>query len=33
MYFRIFFFCELPTIVLDIDFKQRKSIMENLDIL
>ena len=33
MDFRMFFFCGLHTIVLEIDFKQNKSIMENFDIL
>ena len=33
MYFRMFFFCWLHTIVLEIDFKQNKSINENLDML
>ena len=30
---RMFFFCGLHTIVLEIDFKQNKSIVENFDIL
>ena len=33
MDFRMFFFCRSHTIVLKIDFKQNKSIMENFDIL
>ena len=33
MDFRMFFFCGLHTIALEIDFKQNKSIMENFDIL
>ena len=33
MDFRMFFFCELHTIKLEIDFKQNKGIMENFDIL
>ena len=32
MDFRMFFFCGLHIIVLEIDFKQNKSIMENFDI-
>ena len=33
MGFRMFFFYELHTIVLETDFKQNKSIMENFDII
>ena len=33
MDFKMFFFCGLHTIVLEIDFKQNKSLMENFDIL
>ena len=33
MYFRMFFFYGLHSIVLDIDFKQNESNMENFDIL
>ena len=33
MDFRMFFFCGLHTIMLETDFKQNKSIMENFDIL
>ena len=33
MDFRMFFSCGLHTIVLEIDFQQNKSIIENFDIL
>ena len=33
MDFRMFFFCGLHTIALEIDFKRNKSIMEKFDIL